>query len=90
MATFYFHLRYGRQRLDDREGRDIAADEVAAHALREARAIIAEDAQGGRVDLRYWIDVEDEEGRTVHSLGFADAIEVAAPATAATRLRLCP
>lgn len=41
-----------------------------------ARDCMAGDIKHGRLDLRYRIDVVDEAGETVHSLSFADAVEV--------------
>ncbi len=51
-------------------------DAIAAATLREARAIIAHDAQDGRIKLTYHIDVEDDAGHTIHRLDFEDAVEV--------------
>jgi hypothetical protein len=41
-----------------------------------ARDCIAHDAHSGRIQLGYRIDVHSEEGTVVHSLSFADAVEI--------------
>jgi hypothetical protein len=49
---------------------------VIAVTLEEARAIISHDVVLGRIDLDQQIDVEDPSGKVVHSLCFADAVEI--------------
>jgi len=39
---------------------------------------MAEDVKGGKLDLRYRIDVHDESGELVHRLAFADALQIVA------------
>jgi hypothetical protein len=51
-------------------------DAVIAATLNEARSILSHDVVLGRIDLDQHIDVEDPSGRTVHSLSFADAVEI--------------
>lgn len=80
MPRFFFHLRAGSDEVLDSEGRLLPADAVADAALLEARDCIAGDVMTGRLDLHSRIDVYDAAGELVHSLGFADAVEmVAAP-----------
>jgi len=77
MARYYFHLRDGEDVLLDPEGRELnhpgAYEQMA---LNEARAILSDEARGGRMVLGQRIDVEDEAGDLVHRLRFADAIEI--------------
>lgn len=80
MPHYLFHLRDSIDQLLDPDGVNMAADEVPGAALRAARDCIAGDAMNGRIDLRYRIDVEDEDQRIIHSLPFADAVELI-PAT---------
>ena len=47
-------------------------------ALWSARGCMAEDVKGGKLDLRYRIDVHDESGELVHRLAFADALQIVA------------
>jgi hypothetical protein len=80
LPLFFFHLRDGDDILLDPEGREIqGADAIAAAALREARSIIGDDALKGCIRLDQRIDVEDELGTVVHSLDFADAVEIVLP-----------
>ena len=80
MSRFYFHLRDGVDTLLDEDGIEMMPEEAAARALFEARAIIADEALHGRIDLRQRIDVQDGNGMILHSLAFADAVEIVPPA----------
>lgn len=77
MQTYYFHLRDGTDVLLDPDGRALPSlAAVAGAALLEARAIISAEAKGGRISLNQSIDVEDEAGQVVHSLPFAEAVQI--------------
>jgi hypothetical protein len=80
MSLYYFHLRDGTDVLLDEEGREMdETDGIAAAALIEARSIISADANLGYIKLDQRIDVEDERRHIVHSLEFADAVEIIPP-----------
>ena len=79
MAHYYFHLRDGVDILIDHEGRELEASDIARLALTEARAIIADDAKGGRIHLDQRIDVENDSGKIVLTLQFADAVAIQYP-----------
>src|SRR5205085_2363148 len=79
MAHYFFHLRDGVDILLDQEGRDIEAADIERHALEEARAIIADDAKGGRILLDQRIDVENASGTIVLTLQFGDAVHIRFP-----------
>ena len=70
------HLRDGVDELLDPDGMHMPEDAVPGIALRAARDCIAGDAQNGRIELKYRIDVEDEHGKIVHSVAFPDAVEI--------------
>ena len=77
MSLYYFHLRDGVDILLDPEGRQVDTPSgIAEAALREARAIISEDAKKGCIDLGVRIEVEDEFRNVVHSLSFGDAVMI--------------
>jgi len=77
VQTYYFHLRDGTDVLLDPDGRALPSlAAVAGAALLEARAIISAEAKGGRISLNQSIDVEDEAGQVVHSLPFAEAVQI--------------
>ena len=77
MQTYYFHLRDGTDVLLDPDGRPLPSlAAVAGAALFEARAIISADAKGGNISLGQSIEVENEAGELVHSIAFADAVEI--------------
>lgn len=77
LALYYFHLTDGHQTLIDPEGRQVP-DSAQIHelALEEARAMIAQDALGGRIILNQFIEVRDEKGKLVHQLSFRDAVTI--------------
>lgn len=77
MARCYFHLRNGDERLLDPEGQQIGdPGQIAGIALKEARSIISQDALRGEIDLDQRLEVEDESGKLVYSLPFADAVRI--------------
>lgn len=77
MPVYFFHLRDGHDTLLDPDGRDLnGADAVARAALAEARALISDEARLGRIRLDQRIDVEDLDGRVVHSQPFDGAVEI--------------
>ena len=80
MALYYFHLRDGDEVLLDPEGcrlPDLGA--VASKAMCAARSLLSADVLEGRLPLDLRIDVVDEEGAVIHSLPFADAVEIQPP-----------
>lgn len=80
MPRYYFHLRDGEDVLLDPEGRELGSPgAIEEMALNEARAIISDDARGGRITLIHRIEVQDESGRIVHSLQFVDAVSITLP-----------
>ena len=80
MSRYFFHLRDGVDILLDEEGREIDKPErIPAAALKDARSIISDDAQIGRINLDQHLDVEDADQMIVHRLNFMDAIEINYP-----------
>jgi hypothetical protein len=79
MPRYFMHLKDSIDVLLDPEGLEMAAESVAAAALLQARDCMAGDVKDGRLDLHYRIDVHDESGNLVHSLPFADALEIVSP-----------
>jgi hypothetical protein len=78
MPLYFMHLRRGSDELLDPDGVELPVEAVRDAALSAARDCIAADVYGGRVDLRYRIDVHDEHGQLVHTTTFVDAIEIVA------------
>ena len=77
MPFYYFHLRDGQDILLDPDGRELAnLDQAMTVALREARELIAHDARDGHIRLDLRLDLENGDGRIVHSLAFADAVRI--------------
>jgi hypothetical protein len=77
VALYFFHLCDGRDSIMDPEGREVAEPaRIADYALKEARAMISQDALCGKISLNQYIEVRDEDGRLVHKLEFRDAVTV--------------
>jgi len=77
VAHYFFHLSDGHEVVIDPEGRDIADPaQISDYALKEARAMISQDALGGRIVLNQYIEVRDEAGKLVHQLSFRDAVTI--------------
>ena len=76
MPRYFMHLVDSIDVLLDPDGIEIPKDAVAEKALASARDCIAGDVREGCVDLRYRIDVHDENDQVVHSLPFAEAVEI--------------
>ena len=75
MALYFFHLSDGHDVIIDAEGKEIPdPTQIGVQALREARAMISQDALGGRINLNQYIEVRDEAGKLVHQLCFRDAV----------------
>jgi hypothetical protein len=79
MDRYFFHLRGGSEALLDPDRIELQAEVIPAFALLQARDCIAGDVKGGRLDLNYRVNVHAEGGEVVHSLAFADALEVVDP-----------
>lgn len=79
MPRYFLHLRDSVDEVLDPEGIEMPREAIAGVALAQARDCMAGDVKSGRLDLHYRIDVHDEAGKVVHSLPFADALEVVAP-----------
>lgn len=79
MPRYFMHLRDSIDEVLDPEGTILPTEAIVGAALLAARDCIAEDVKGGRIDLHYRIDVHAESGEIVHTLPFADAIEIAPP-----------
>ena len=77
MPRYFLHLRDGIDIALDEEGNDFSSiEDLQAAVLRSARDCIAADAHTGTIDLRQRIDAENENGRVIHSLPFAEAVTI--------------
>jgi hypothetical protein len=77
MARYFFHLRDHADEYLDEDGLDMTGvDALQRAALIQARDVLSHDMRGGRIDLRYRIDVENDGGIVVYSLPFAGAFQV--------------
>ena len=80
MPRYFFHLIDSVDEVLDPDGIDMPPEAITGAALLQARDCIAGDVKSGRLDLHYRIDVHDEAGQLVHTLPFADALEIVPPA----------
>jgi len=77
MPLYYFHLRDHVERLLDPQGLSINDPaKLGERALKEARAIISQDALAGVINLDQRIEVEDESHSVVYVLPFVDAVRI--------------
>ena len=77
MALYFFHLCDGRDTLIDPDGREVSdRSTIGDIALKEARAMISQDALGGRISLDQFIEVRDGVGKLIHKMAFRDAVSV--------------
>ena len=77
MPRFYLHMSDVNGFIEDEEGVDLP-DEAAARetALRCARDVMIGEVRGGTLDLTCFIEVEDEQGKLLFTLTFADAVQI--------------
>lgn len=77
MPRFFFNIRNGNGLTPDDEGRDFGdLGEARAEAVKGIRSIMGEEAKAGRIDLRGRIEMTDEAGAEVGSVGFGEAVEI--------------
>lgn len=76
MPRYFLHLKDSIEVVLDPEGVEMRVEAIPGVALAAARDCMSGDVKAGRLDLRYRIDVHDEDGERVHSLSFADALEI--------------
>lgn len=79
MPRYFFHLVDSADVLLDPDGVDLSPDAVERAALSAARDCMCGDLKNGQLDLRYRIEVQDENGKLVHRLAFPDAVDVLSP-----------
>ena len=69
MARYSMHLRDGTEKLVDGHSREFSGiDALRAAVLTTARDLLSREGGNGRLDFRFRIDAEDEEGAVVYSL----------------------
>ena len=76
MPLYFMHLRDPLGEMLDPDGISIPEEAIANATLYAARDCMVHDLRSGRLDLKYWIDVQDEGGKIVHTIQFADAVEI--------------
>ncbi len=77
MPRYRFNVDNSIGFVADEEGRelpDLAA--ARAEALKGVRSILAEDVLNGRLDLKGRLEVTDEAGEILATIGFADAVDI--------------
>ena len=77
LSLYFFHLCDGHDTLIDPDGREVADIATLSDiAIREARAMISQDALGVKISLDQFIEVRDEAGKLIHQTAFRDAVSV--------------
>jgi hypothetical protein len=78
MPRYFFHL-HDDLTVPDEDGMELADLEAAkACGIKEARSVAVEQVREGKLDLNHRIDVADEQSVVVHTIRFADAIDIVA------------
>jgi hypothetical protein len=77
MPLYFMHLRDSSDEVLDPDGVVLPEEAIVGAALLAARDCMAHDIRSGCLELKYRIDVHDEEGQIVHTLQFADAVAIA-------------
>jgi hypothetical protein len=76
MPQFFFHVRCGAVRFEDRHGGEFANLQAAWNwALCDARHVIDDEALDARAN-RYWIEICDSTGSEVAALPFARVLSL--------------
>jgi hypothetical protein len=76
MPLYFMHLRDPSDEVLDPDGVRMSKEAVADAALLAARDCMANDLRSGWLDLKYRIDVQNENGGIVYTMQFADAVEI--------------
>ena len=76
MRRYFMHLRGPSDDVLDNDGVLMSEDAIANAVLFAARDCMAHDIRAGQIDLKYRIEVQDDDGEIVHTLRFADAVEI--------------
>lgn len=77
MPQYFFHQWDGACSYPDEEGRELPDLGAArAAAIAGLRSIVAESVLHGRLSTGERVDIHNEAGQLLLSLGFADAVEV--------------
>ena len=77
MSLYFFHLCDGNDTLIDPDGREVVdVATLSDIAIKEARAMISQDALGGKISLDQFIEVRDQAGKLIHQTAFRDAVSV--------------
>ena len=77
MPRYFMHLRDGTEQILDPEGLEFPNIETMRKAvLVSARDLMTGDIREGVMDLRFRIDVEDEDGEIIYTLPFKHAVNI--------------
>ena len=77
MSRYFLHLRDHVEEMLDPEGVELPSLEAVKKAVLEAaRDVMSGDLRNGLLDLRYRIDVENDQGAIIFTLPFEHAVKV--------------
>ena len=80
MPRYYFVVHDGQGNAPDDEGADLADVEAALlHAAAGARSMMSDSILRGELDLRAFIDVQDDDRNALARLYFGEAVNVQDP-----------
>lgn len=76
MSLYYFHVHDDAVACDE-EGIDLPDAEAARRvAIAGLRSLAAEQVTEGRLDLRHFIEIEDEAGAAVATIVLGDIVRI--------------
>lgn len=80
MPRYYFHIHNGTGLTPDEEGQELSGpDEAHDAALAGIRSILADELEGGEIDLDGRIEITNGDGAAERTVPFGEAVEVRQP-----------
>ena len=77
MPRYYMHSCNGNGFSEDRRGIELPDREAAMRkAVEVARDVMASDVRSGLLDLTSFIEVEDEDHKSIFTLTFMEAVTI--------------
>jgi hypothetical protein len=77
MPRYYFHIHNGTGLTRDEEGQELSGpDEAHDAALSGIRSLLADELEGGEIDLDGRIEITDGAGDAMRTVAFGEAVSV--------------
>lgn len=77
MPRYYFHIHNGTGLTRDEEGQELSGPgEAHEAALAGIRSLLADEIEGGEIDLDGRIEITDGAGDSMRTVAFGEAVSV--------------